>query len=86
AKGEYKHLFGHHDDVRVLGTNAKKMELLKINPFSFPDDIHVLEHADRLVEVFNVCWSMHAAMPAILKEAILQSYESCGWDLTESTN
>nr|VVV06327.1 hypothetical protein AW0309160_03817 [Aliivibrio wodanis] len=86
AKGEYKHLFGHRDDVRVLGTNAKKMELLKINPFSFPDDIHVLEHADRLVEVFNVCWSMYAAMPAILKEAILQSYEACGWDLTESVN
>lgn len=86
AKGEYKHLFGHRDDVRVLGTNAKKMELLKINPFSFPDDIHVLEHADRLVEVFNVCWSMYAAMPAILKKAILQSYEACGWDLTESVN
>lgn len=86
AKGEYKHLFGHRADVKVLGTNAKKMELLKINPFSFPDDIHVLEHADRLVEVFNVCWSMYAAMPAILKEAILQSYEACGWDLTESVN
>ena len=86
AKGEYKHLFGQRDDVRVLGTNSKKTELLKINPFSFPDDIHVLEHADRLVELFNVCWSMYAAMPAILKEAILQSYEVCGWDLTQSIN
>lgn len=23
AKGEYKNVFGHHEDVTVLGTNAK---------------------------------------------------------------
>ena len=38
------------------------------------------------VEVFNVCWPMYAAMPAVLKEAVLQAYESCGWDLAESKN
>ncbi|WP_252180144.1 ATP-binding protein [Endozoicomonas sp. 4G] len=84
AKGEYKHVFGHHVDVRVLGTNHKHTELLKINPFSFPPDTHVLEHVDRLIEIFNVCWPMYAAMPAILKDAILQSYEQCGWDLITS--
>lgn len=29
---------------------------------------------------------MYAAMPAVLKEAVLQAYESCGWDLAESKN
>jgi hypothetical protein len=29
---------------------------------------------------------MYAAMPAVLKEAILNSYENCGWDLYNSTN
>ncbi len=86
AKGEYKHVFGHRDNVRVLGTNPKHTELLRINPFSFPEDTHVLEHADRLIEIFNVCWPMYAAMPAILREAILQSYQQCGWDLEISTN
>lgn len=86
AKGEYKHVFGHDLDVSVLGTNPKKTTLLKINPFSFPEDIHVLEHIDRLVEIFNVCWPMYAAMPAILKEAIIHSYEQCGWDLEYSVN
>ena len=60
--------------------------LLKINPFSFPKGIHVLEHLDRLVEIFNVCWPMYAAMPAVLKNAIEKSYEDCGWNLTESCN
>ncbi len=86
AKGEYKHIFGNRPDVRVLGTNDRFTELLKINPFSFPQQTHVLEHVDRLIEVFNVCWPMYAAMPAILKDAVLSSYEACGWDLRDSTS
>lgn len=84
AKGEYKDKFGHYKDVMVYGTNKKKMDLLRINPFSFPDDVHVLEHIDRLIEIFNVCWPMYAAMPAVLKDAIERSYINAGWDLTES--
>lgn len=86
AKGEYKHVFGHHRDVQVFGTHPGYGALLKINPFQFPAAIHVLEHVDRLVEIFNVCWPMYAAMPAVLKEAILQAYEGCGWDLDASVN
>lgn len=84
AKGEYKDKFGHYKNVKVYGTNKKKMDLLRINPFSFPNDVHVLEHIDRLVEIFNVCWPMYAAMPAVLKDAIERSYINAGWDLTES--
>lgn len=86
AKGEYKHIFGNKKDVSVYGTNPKISPLLKLNPFSFPSNIHILEHLDRLIEIFNVCWPMYAAMPAVLKEAIEKSYEDAGWDLTESTN
>lgn len=86
AKGEYKNIFGQFSDVSVYGTNPKKTALLKINPFSFPEDVHILEHLDRVVEIFNVCWPMYAAMPAILKEAIEKAYVSTGWDLTLSEN
>lgn len=86
AKGEYKNVFGMNDDVYVFGTNPRISPLLKIDPFSFPKNVHVFEHIDRLVEIFNVCWPMYAAMPAILKEAVERSYEDCGWDLTRSEN
>lgn len=95
AKGEYKKVFGNMDDVSVYGTNPNLSKLLKINPFNFPNEyegfkkdnsIHILEHLDRLVEIFNVCWPLYAAMPAVLKEAIEKSYEDAGWDLTSSTN
>lgn len=83
AKGEYKNVFG---DVNVFGTNPLIMPLLRINPFSFPAGVHVLEHIDRLTEIFNVCWPMYSAMPAVLKKAMLDAYESCGWDLRLSVN
>lgn len=86
AKGEYKHVFGNRVDVNVYGTNPNKNRLLRINPFSFPQDIHVLEHIDKLIEIFNVCWPMYAAMPAVLKEAVELAYVSAGWDLDSSVN
>ena len=86
AKGEYKHVFGNKPNVKVYGTNPDYTELLRINPFRFPKGIHVLEHVDRLVEIFNVCWPMYAAMPAVLKEALLSAYEVCGWDFATSKN
>ncbi|MBO5609070.1 MAG: DUF87 domain-containing protein [Eubacterium sp.] len=86
AKGEYKNVFGNDSDVSVYGTNPYLSKLLRINPFSFPDKTHIYEHMDRLVEIFNVCWPMYAAMPAVLKDAIEKSYVDCGWNLIESEN
>lgn len=83
AKGEYKDVFS---SVKCFGTNPKIGNIIKINPFSFPEGIHVLEHIDRIVEIFNVCWPMYAAMPAVLKESIEQAYISAGWDLDLSEN
>lgn len=84
TKGEHKNIFGGREDVSVYGTNIQKTPLLTLNPFSFPGDIHVLEHIDRLVEIFNACWPMYAAMPAVLKDAMEQAYKRKGWDLSLS--
>lgn len=84
AKGEYKNVFGSRADVKVFGTNPRETPLLRINPFAFPQDIHILEHIDRLVEIFNACWPMYAAMPAVLKDAIERSYQKAGWNLRNS--
>lgn len=79
AKGEYKGYIG--GKCKVYGTNPRFNELIKINPFSFPENISVVEHIDRLVEILNACWPMYAAMPAILKDAIEKTYVNKGWDL-----
>lgn len=89
AKGEYKNILSANQnfDLRVYGTNPKLTKLLRINPFRFPSDkIHIYEHLDRLTGIFNVCWPMYAAMPAVLKAAMENAYRSAGWDLTRSEN
>lgn len=88
AKGEYKKNIGKNKGVTTYGTNPNisDMPLLRLNPFRFPLQIHILEHLDRLVEIFNVCWPMYAAMPAILKDAVERAYVKSGWDLEKSTN
>ncbi len=86
AKGEYKSVFGMDKGVSVYGTNPELTPMLRINPFSFPKGVHILEHLDRLVEIFNVCWPMYAAMPAVLKSAVEKSYADCGWNLNTSKN
>ena len=84
AKGEYKCEFGNLEGVHVFGTNPYTSALLKVNPFAFHEKIHILEHLDRLIEIFNACWEMYAAMPAILKSAIEKAYTDKGWDLLNS--
>lgn len=84
AKGEYRKEFANVPGINIFCTNAAYFRMLKINPFRFPERIHVLEHLDRLVEIFNACWEMTAAMPAVLKDSIEQAYLRCGWDLQNS--
>lgn len=88
AKGEYKEALGNKKGVITYGTNPliTDTRLLRMNPFRFPKHTHVLEHLDRLVEIFNVCWPMYAAMPAILKDSIERAYVKSGWDLEKSEN
>lgn len=84
AKGEYKEAFGGVEGINVFSTNPSIGQMLKLNPFRFDKNIHILEHLDRLIEIFNACWEMYAAMPAILKDAVEQIYVDKGWDLLNS--
>lgn len=84
AKGEYRKAFGSM--AKCYGTNCNKTDLLQINPFSFPEGVQLYSHLDRLVEIFNACWPMYAAMPAVLKDAIEQAYVEAGWNLQTSKN
>lgn len=84
AKGEYKDAFSAAPNINVYSTNPTIAQMLKINPFKFNSGIHILEHLDKLIDVFNTCWEMYAAMPAILKDAVEKIYIEKGWDLLNS--
>ncbi len=84
AKGEYKIAFGDMPKINIFTTNPSYYSMLSINPFEFHKKIHVLEHLDRLIEIFSACWPLYAAMPALLKASFEQAYINHGWDLNHS--
>lgn len=86
AKGEYIHYLKSSKRINLFTSERHNGALLKINPFKFPNNIDIYQHIGKLVEIFNVCWPMYAAMPAVLKDSIIRAYESCGWNLNKSIN
>ncbi|MCM1218538.1 MAG: DUF87 domain-containing protein [Lachnospiraceae bacterium] len=84
AKGEYKMVFGGLEKVHIFTTDANTYRLLRINPFQFPEKIHILSHIEQIMQIFNASWPLYAAMPAILKEAVVKAYVKCGWDVQNS--
>lgn len=84
AKGEYKQVFGRLKGIKIFTTDPNAYRLLKINPFQFPDNIHILSHIEQLLQIFNASWPLYAAMPAILKQAVNDAYVRCGWDVQNS--
>lgn len=83
SKGEYRNFF---PSAHYFGTNSADGKILHINPFAFSKNVDILEHIEKLTEIFSACWPMYAAMPAVLKDSIVSAYVSAGWDLDTSVN
>lgn len=84
AKGEYKQIFGGLKGIKIFTTDPNSYRILRINPFQFPSNIHLLSHIEQLLQIFNASWPLYAAMPAILKQAVVEAYVKCGWDVQNS--
>ncbi len=84
AKGEYKQIFGGLKGIKIFTTDPNSYRILRINPFQFPENIHLLSHIEQLLQIFNASWPLYAAMPAILKQAVVDAYVKCGWDVQNS--
>ena len=89
AKDEYSDLVHIQDTsrpVHIYQVGKADDTCLKLNPLVFPwgGSITLMEHIDRVCALFNAAFPMYAAMPQILEEAVVRSYERCGWDLMTS--
>lgn len=85
AKGEYKNEFGKMPGINIFTADPDLCRLLRINPFEFPyEKVKVADHIDQVKTIIGACWSLTAAMPAILSDAIEHAYRRVGWDLKNS--
>lgn len=85
AKSEYRNLESFIDIQRFcLGIEGKYS--FRLNPFEFPENIHIQTHLDNLKSVFVAAFPMYGPMPYILETAIYSIYKRVGWDLISSNN
>lgn len=84
AKGEYGEIWGKMPGIEVFSTTPFRYRMLKINPFVFEKNVHILNHMERLISVFSTAWPLYAAQPAILRDCVRMAYVRCGWDITNS--
>lgn len=84
AKGEYGEIWGKLPDIDIYSTTPFRYRMLKINPFAFEENVHILNHMERLISVFSTAWPLYAAQPAVLRDCVRMAYIDCGWDLTNS--
>ncbi|QKS44130.1 ATP-binding protein [Paenibacillus cellulosilyticus] len=86
TKTEYKYLDAVIPDLKryVLGIDGAFS--LKINPFAFPEHIHVQTHLDHLKSLFIAAFPMYGPMPYILETAFYTIYRRTGWDFVSGRN
>lgn len=85
AKSEYKFLSKFMKVNRYcLGIEGEKG--FRLNPFEFPNNIHIQTHLDNIKSVFVAAFPMQGPMPYILETALYNIYRKVGWDLISSIN
>lgn len=84
AKGDYSDIWRRLPGIRIFGTSPYKYHMLRMNPFAFQEQTHILNHIERVIDVFRVCWPLYAAQSAVLRDCVNRAYIKCGWDLVNS--
>lgn len=84
AKGDYGNIWRNLPGVQLFSTSPFKCRMLRLNPFAFQEETHILNHIERLIDVFRVCWPLYAAQAAVLRDCVYRAYVACGWDLVNS--
>lgn len=85
AKTEYRCLTNKKDEkIRVFTLGNENCSPFRLNPFELMHGETVSAHADMLKAAFTASFSMEAAMPQLVEEAVYKVYEKKGWDLDDT--
>lgn len=86
AKREYQFMKNKIPNLKRYTLGIESPMSFRLNPFQFPENIHIQTHLDHLKSVFIAAFPMYGPMPYILETALYNIYIKTGWDLTSSYN
>lgn len=81
AKNEYK--LNYLRNYFQIGRSENNF---KLNPFYFPEGVHIQTHIDYIKSVFVAAFPMYGPMPYILETAIYNIYRNKGWNIVTSNS
>lgn len=85
AKTEYRCLTNKKDDkIRVFTLGNENCSPFRLNPFELMHGETVSAHADMLKAAFTASFSMEAAMPQLVEEAVYDAYDKKNWDIEDT--
>ena len=87
AKTEYRSLINKNkkdEKISVFTLGNENCSPFRLNPFELMRGETVAAHADMLKAAFTASFSMEAAMPQLVEEAVYKVYEKKGWDLDDT--
>ncbi|PHR55791.1 MAG: hypothetical protein COA47_13685 [Robiginitomaculum sp.] len=87
AKTEYRALQQQTKDVEYYCIGNEKLTPFRLNPFQLSNpSSSLMGHISVLKATLTATFPMEAAMPSIVEEAIIQAYNSRGWDIYSNDN
>ena len=85
AKTEHRCLINKKDEkIRVFTLGNENCSPFRLNPFELMHGETVSAHADMLKAAFTASFSMEAAMPQLVEEAVYDAYDKKNWDLEDT--
>lgn len=88
AKTEYRCLAADPKmrDLLVFTPGDENAAPFRLNPFEFLRGEKISSHVDMLKACFMASFTMEAAMPNLLEEAMYRLYDRFGWDIGSNSN
>lgn len=86
AKTEYRTLVNHVQDLQFYTLGDESKSPFRFNPFELLPNQKLSGHIDALKATFAAVFPMEAAMPYLIEESIVRTYQNKGWDIHDDSN
>jgi hypothetical protein len=81
VKSEYRSLLAAIHDLQVFTIGDDDTAPFRLNVFEPPPGVSVKTHLDSLEAAWNSSFTMYAPLPYVIKQVLVEAYQSCGWDM-----
>jgi hypothetical protein len=86
AKTEYRKLWKQDKTMKLYTLGNETGIPFRFNPFELLEGESVSMHIDMLKATFTAAFSMEAAMPQLIEDALYKMYAKFGWDIETNQN